>query len=216
MAKIDPYRQSLSIHKVGLIISNVLFFVYLAVINLINYVKNLDNLIILLLGYVITFGCGLVIIMTLVRLYYELRYGEKLEKQIQEERAVKAKQEELKRQQQLRVNENRLEEEAKLRQTEAEKERSKNPYLVDNIQRQEEQMEYLEWLEGRNLDQKAKDGEYFKKYTEKPLKWLEVHDKPKYIEKTKKIGDMKDKSESKFKKRSTDPEYQEVLLNLRN
>jgi hypothetical protein len=108
LVKIDPYRQSLTIHKVGLIFSNTLFLVYLAVINLINYVKDLDNLVILLLGYVITFGCAVMMVMTLVRLYYELRYGEELEKQIQEERTVKTKEEELKRHEKLKANEHRL------------------------------------------------------------------------------------------------------------
>jgi hypothetical protein len=102
-----------------------------------------------------------------------------------------------------------------MRQTEAEKERSKNPYLAENMQRQEDQMEYLEWLEGRNLDQKAKDREYFKNYTEKPLKWLEVHDKPKYSEKMREMDETKRKEDGKFKKSSTDPEYQEVMQRLK-
>jgi hypothetical protein len=88
---IDPYRQSLIIHKVGLLLSNGLLFLYLVVINLINYINDLDKIIVLLLGYMITFGCGLEMIITVVRLYYELRYGEKLEKKIQEERSIRAK-----------------------------------------------------------------------------------------------------------------------------
>jgi hypothetical protein len=59
LLKINPYKQSLTIHKVSLIYGNVLFFLYLIVINLINYVKELDSIVVLLLGYMITGGCAI-------------------------------------------------------------------------------------------------------------------------------------------------------------
>ncbi len=42
--------------------------------------SRIDEIIILILGFFITGCCGLLIILTGFRLYYELRYGEDLER----------------------------------------------------------------------------------------------------------------------------------------
>ena len=91
---IHPYKQSLRIHSVTLLINQCVFIVFLIFINLINLLKDMDELLIIILGYFITGCCGLLMILTGVRLYYELRYGEALEKKIQKQRE---KEEELQR-----------------------------------------------------------------------------------------------------------------------
>ena len=42
LISINPYKKSLKIHTVGLFINNLVYLVFLIVINLINLVKNLD------------------------------------------------------------------------------------------------------------------------------------------------------------------------------
>jgi len=72
---IHPYRQSLRIHTVTLFINQGVYIVFLIAINLINLVNSLDEIFVLILGYFITGCCGMLMILTGVRLYYELRYG---------------------------------------------------------------------------------------------------------------------------------------------
>ena len=83
---IHPYRQSLRVHSFTLIFNQLIYLGFLIVINLINYLEKLNEMVILMLAYFVCFCCACSIIMTGVRLYYELRYGEELEIQIQEER----------------------------------------------------------------------------------------------------------------------------------
>ena len=72
---IDPYKQSLRVHSIGIIFNNVLYFALLVIINVINYTEEIHRDITLGLGYgVIIFG-SISIIITIVRLYYELKYG---------------------------------------------------------------------------------------------------------------------------------------------
>ena len=59
-----------------------------------------------------------------------------------------------------------------------------------------------------------KDSEYFKIYSERPLKWLEQHDKVKYDQKMREFQESRSKKANKFIKRSTDPEYREVMQRL--
>jgi hypothetical protein len=70
LIQIDPYQQSLKIHKFTLIFNNALYLLFIFVINLINYIDNLDSIIVLLLAYLVTFCCGIGIMLTFVRLYY--------------------------------------------------------------------------------------------------------------------------------------------------
>lgn len=83
---IDPYKQSLRVHTVTLMINQCFLIVFLVFINLINLNKDMDELLIIILGYFMTGLCGLLMILTAVRLYYELRFGEALEKKIQKQR----------------------------------------------------------------------------------------------------------------------------------
>jgi hypothetical protein len=78
LVRIHPYRQSLRVHTVSLLFNNTVLLVFLFVVNLINYVDGLDSLIILVLGYFVTVCCLFQILLTFVRLYYELRYGREL------------------------------------------------------------------------------------------------------------------------------------------
>jgi hypothetical protein len=80
---IHPYKQSLRVHTVTLLINQIVYLVFLFFINLINFVKEMDETLIMILGYFITGCCGILMIFTVLRLYYELKYGEALEKEIQ-------------------------------------------------------------------------------------------------------------------------------------
>ena len=75
LIKINPYEQSLKVHTVTLFINNGIVMVFLIVINLLNYVDDLDEIFVLGLGYFLTGGCGLSLILSFIRFYYELRYG---------------------------------------------------------------------------------------------------------------------------------------------
>ncbi len=83
---VHPYRQSLRVHTVTILINQAVYIIFLAFINLINLVDNIDEFLVIMMGYFITGCCGFLMLLTGVRLYYELRYGETLEKQIQKER----------------------------------------------------------------------------------------------------------------------------------
>ena len=72
---INPYRQSLRVHSISIIFYQVVYLIFLCVINMINFVSNLSETIILVLGYFITFSCVVLLIVTSIRYYYEYRYG---------------------------------------------------------------------------------------------------------------------------------------------
>lgn len=72
---INPYRQSLTVHTVTLFINHGVYTVFLVVVNLVNSLESLDERIVLWTGYFITFSCCVVMVLTLVRLYYEYWYG---------------------------------------------------------------------------------------------------------------------------------------------
>lgn len=80
---IQPYKQSLRIHAFVLYMNQALYGAFLIVINLINFLSPVNELLILYIGYAITGWVSILIVLTFVRLYYEIRYGEALEKQIQ-------------------------------------------------------------------------------------------------------------------------------------
>jgi hypothetical protein len=83
---IHPYKQSLKVHTITLLLNQALLIVFLVIINFINLFPDMDELLILMMGYFLTGCCGLLILLTVIRLYFELRYGEELEKRIQKER----------------------------------------------------------------------------------------------------------------------------------
>ena len=83
---IDPYQQSLNIHKYGLFLCQGVYLVFLIGINFINFVGIRNEIISLIIVYTILVFCGIIIIFTVIRLYYEYRYGADLEKKIQKER----------------------------------------------------------------------------------------------------------------------------------
>jgi tagaturonate reductase len=69
-----------------LIINNGVVLAFLIVINLLNYVEELEEIFILGLGFFLTGVSGMVVCLTFVRFYYDLRYGKELEDKILEER----------------------------------------------------------------------------------------------------------------------------------
>lgn len=75
---IDPYKQSLKVHSVGIIFNNIVYFIFLVIINVINYTDDIHKDLALGLGYGIIVLGSISIIITIVRLYYELRYGKEL------------------------------------------------------------------------------------------------------------------------------------------
>lgn len=82
LIKIRPYKQSLTVHTVTIFINNGIVMVFLIVINLLNYVDDLDEIVVIGLGFFLTGGCGLSLILSFIRFYYELRYGRELEEKI--------------------------------------------------------------------------------------------------------------------------------------
>ena len=76
---IHPYRQSLRVHTITLLINQCVYIVFLTFINLINMVEEMNETLVIMMGYFISGCCGFLMVLTAIRLYYELRYGEALE-----------------------------------------------------------------------------------------------------------------------------------------
>ncbi len=63
-----------------------MYLVFLAFINLINFTSSINDLLILILGYFVVACAYSLIILVIVRYYYEIRFGSDLEKKIQAEK----------------------------------------------------------------------------------------------------------------------------------
>ncbi len=72
---INPYRQSLRIHTVTLLINHGVYTIFLVVLNIINFVEKVDEIIILGMGYLIMVSCFVVMVLSIIRIYYQYRYG---------------------------------------------------------------------------------------------------------------------------------------------
>lgn len=83
---IRPYKKALRMHSVALYFNQFLYCVFLIVINLINLIDIIDDFLVLCLGYFVVGCIYLLILLTVVRLYYEIRYGAALENKIQAEK----------------------------------------------------------------------------------------------------------------------------------
>ena len=129
---IHPYKQSLRVHTITLLINQCLYIVFLVVVNFINLIKDMDELLIIMLGYFLTGCCGLLVLLTFIRLYFELRYGEALERKIQKEREEEEELERKLKEEKLEQMKKQLESEAKKKQNAKEVERAKNQYLYEN------------------------------------------------------------------------------------
>jgi len=75
---INPYKQCLKVHTIGMMLNNAIYLVFLIIINFINYFDEINQTLMILLGYGMSTCCGISIIITIIRLYYELRYGRAL------------------------------------------------------------------------------------------------------------------------------------------
>lgn len=82
LIRIQPYKQALRIHSVALYFNQFLYLMFLVVINLINLIDVIDDFLVLCLGYFVIGCVYLLILLSVVRIYYEIRYGETLENQI--------------------------------------------------------------------------------------------------------------------------------------
>ena len=105
-------------HTVTLFINNGVVFVFLIVINLLNYLEDLDEIFILGMGFLLTGVSGVVVFLTFVRFYYDLRYGKGLEDKILEEREKEKQRMELEKQMRLKNNEEKLQRDAQMKKTE--------------------------------------------------------------------------------------------------
>jgi amino acid transporter len=129
---IHPYKQSLRVHSITLLINQCVYLVFLIFINLINFVKGIDEILVLMMGYFITGCCGVLVLLTAVRLYYELRYGEALEKQIQMEREKEEELQKKLKKEKLEKMKKQLESDARKKQSQKEIERQRNQFLYEN------------------------------------------------------------------------------------
>jgi hypothetical protein len=216
LIKIKPYKQSLKVHTVTIFINNGVVLVFLIVINLLNYVQDLDELFVLGLGFFLTGASGLIVTLTFVRFYYDLRYGKELEDKILEEKEKERERLELEKQMRLKSNEEKLQREAKMKKTESQRIRDRNCYLYENQKKEDDKVELFEWVERRQWDQKVKDKIYFDHYDVKPLPYLKINDLAKYEEITKVLESEKEKVRQKKGKYQEDPEYQKTVQRLRS
>jgi hypothetical protein len=131
--------------------------VFLIVIDLLNYVQDLNELFVLGLGFFFTGASGLIMTLTFVKFYYDLRYGKELEDKILEEKKKKKERLELELQMRLKSNEEKLQREAKMKKTEAQRIWNINCYLYENQKKKDEKVELFEWIENKLWDQKLKD-----------------------------------------------------------
>jgi hypothetical protein len=131
---------------VTLLINQVVYTVFLAFINLINMVDEIDEILVIMLGYFITGCCGFLMLLTGVRLYYELRYGEALEKKIQKEREMEEERQKKLKEERLEMMKKKLESDAKKKQSQKEIERANNPFLYENQANEDKAKDLMDWL----------------------------------------------------------------------
>ncbi len=168
---IHPYRQSLRVHTVTLLINQCVLIVFLTFINLINMVEEIDELLVIMMGYFITGCCGCLMLLTGIRLYFELRYGEALEKKIQKEREQEEERQKKLEEEKLERMKKKLESEAKKKQSQKEIERANNPFLYENQAKEDDAKDVLGWLEKCNWEAEEKEKYFFSKFTKKPLEF---------------------------------------------
>lgn len=149
---IHPYKQSLKVHTITLLINQALLIAFLVVINFINLFPDMDEMLIIMMGYFLTGCCGLLILLTVIRLYFELRYGEELDKKIQKEREQEEERQKKLKKEKLDMMKKKLESEAKKKHNAKEQERSRNQYLYENQLKQDEASDFVQWLERRNWE----------------------------------------------------------------
>jgi hypothetical protein len=75
LCKLQPYKQCLRIHSVGLLFGRFIFVGFLGFITVKNMTENLEDIVMLGACYVVVASVLLLIIFSVIRLYYDLRYG---------------------------------------------------------------------------------------------------------------------------------------------
>jgi hypothetical protein len=75
---INPYKMSLRIHTVGLFTCQGIYGIFLIFINMINFMSEVIEFGVLMVAYIILCCSGFIILFTIVRLYYEYKFGEEL------------------------------------------------------------------------------------------------------------------------------------------
>lgn len=76
LLKHQPYRECLRIHTIGIVYNRLVYLGFLVFVNIKNLFPNIEELIMLVMVYFVILGLAVVIILSIVRLYYEYRYGE--------------------------------------------------------------------------------------------------------------------------------------------
>jgi hypothetical protein len=112
---INPYKMSLKVHTIGMLLNNFIYLVFLIIINFINYMQKMQPAIAMFFGYAMIAFCFVSIVITIIRLYYELRYGRELEMQLEEERLLREKEENLKKEALLKSKMEQMENAAKMK-----------------------------------------------------------------------------------------------------
>lgn len=82
--KLKPYKNCLKIHFISLMINRIIFLTFLAFVTLKNLVVDLNETVMLAMCYFIVGAFFIAISFSFVRLYYDIRYGEALEKRLEE------------------------------------------------------------------------------------------------------------------------------------
>lgn len=65
-----PYQMSLTMHSIGLILNQIVYLIFLAFVNLINFADEFEEIYVLGLGYIILALCVVLLVLTIFRIYY--------------------------------------------------------------------------------------------------------------------------------------------------
>jgi hypothetical protein len=68
--KINPYKNSLKIHKRTLLVNQLIYFMFLVLLNIINFFPSINDILIILFGYGTIFILSLSNFSTIARIYF--------------------------------------------------------------------------------------------------------------------------------------------------
>ncbi len=84
LCKLKPYKQCLRIHSIGVIFNRAVFLSFLGFITLKNLVADINEVVMLGMCFLIVGSVLIMIVLSFIRLYYDLRFGEELEIKLEE------------------------------------------------------------------------------------------------------------------------------------
>ncbi len=82
--KLQPYKQCLKIHSIGVIFNRAVFLAFLGFVTLKNLVAGINEVVMLGMCFLIVGSVFIMIVLSFIRLYYDLRFGEELEIKLEE------------------------------------------------------------------------------------------------------------------------------------